>query len=386
VNLLRRSVALRPADAERASLLISLGGVLREEGEFDQADDVLREACDCASAMANPVLQARSETERLLAHLQVDPENVALRIAADGERLEHAMALGGDHAGLARLWHTRALLEWIRARSSGAEELWRRGRLEALAAGDRRILSDMLGWSASSVYYGPVPVEVAIERCEAICSDLRDDPWAEGLALQPLAGLHAMAGSFDLAFELLDRSAQALAGFEPTVDAAVSHAEVSVSLLAGDPDRAERHLRAGRRMLARMGERAVLASTEAYLGQVVLLQGNLTLADRLAGRCARMATADDVSAQALWRRVRARVRSAQGNSSQAIRLADEALALMEGADGLNDRAETLADAAAVRAAAGDHAEADRLLDAAVELYQRKGNVAAIRRLATYVAI
>ena len=386
VNLLRRSIALRPDDAERASLAISLGGVLREEGEFSEADDVLCEAWEYARAMERPALEARAETERLLALLQVDPDAVADRIAADGERLEQAMTLGGDHAGLARLWHTRGLLEWIRARSSSAEHLWSRGRLEAVAAGDRRILSDILGWTAASVYHGPTAVERGLERCEKLCLELRNDPWAEALALQPLAGLHAMAGSFDVAFDLLGQSAKVLEGFEPTVDAAVSHVEVTVSLLAGDPDRAERHLRAGRRLLVRMGERAVLASTEAYLAQVVLIQGNLKLADRLAGRCARMATADDVSAQALWRRVRARVRSAQGNSVQAIRLADEAVALMQTADWVNEHAGALADAAAVHAAAGDHAQADRLLDAAIQTYLSKGNVAAVRNLATSVAM
>jgi hypothetical protein len=59
---------------------------------------------------------------------------------------------------------------------------------------------------------------------------------------------------------------------------------------------------------------------------------------------------------------------------------------MQGADWINDHAEALADAAAVRAAADDHAEADRLLDAAIQMYERKGNLAAIRRLPTYVAI
>jgi class 3 adenylate cyclase/tetratricopeptide (TPR) repeat protein len=385
-NLLRRSLALRADGVERVSLLISLGGVLREEGEFADADSALAEANALAVDMRNGELQARVETEQLLTALQIDPDAVAARMAAEGARLEAEMTQAADHAGLARLWHTRALLEWIRARSGRAEECWSRGRVEATAAGDRRILSDMLGWIASSVYYGPTPVDEAIARCEQLCVELHRDPWAEALALQPLAGLHAMAGSFDVAFELLDRSAAALAGFEPTVDAAVSHAEVSVSLLAGDPERAERHLRAGRRQLSRMGERAVLASTEAYLAQVVLMQGNLKLADRLAGRCARMATADDVSAQALWRRVRARVRSAQGNHRRAIALADEAVALMHDADWVNDHAGTLADAAAVRATAGQRADADRLLDAAVEMYGRKGNVAAIRLLATSVAI
>lgn len=385
-NLLRRSLELRPAGVERVSLLISLGGVLREEGEFAEADRALGEANDVAAEMADVELLARVETEQLLTALQIDPDAVADRMAADGARMEAAMAQAGDHAGLARLWHTRALLEWIRARSGRAEEFWSRGRIEAAAAGDRRILSDMLGWIASSVYYGPTPVDEGIERCEQLCIELHRDPWAEALALQPLAGLHAMAGSFDLAFELLDRSADTLAGFEPTVDAAVSHAEVSVSLLAGNPERAERHLRAGRRQLSRMGERAVLASTEAYLAQVVLMRGNLKLADRLAGRCARMATEDDVSAQALWRRVRARIRSAQGNHARAIALVDEAVALMRNADWLNDHAGTLADAAAVRTAAGLRADAVRLLEAAVEMYGRKGNIAAVRQIATSVAI
>ena len=49
---------------------------------------------------------------------------------------------------------------------------------------------------------GPTPVDIAIVRCGEIREILRDDPWAEALALQPLAGLHAMRGDFDHAFEL----------------------------------------------------------------------------------------------------------------------------------------------------------------------------------------
>ena len=49
-----------------------------------------------------------------------------------------------------------------------------------------------------------------------------------------------MRGEFAIAFELLDESSAALAGFGPTVDAAVSHPEVFVAMLAGDLERAER--------------------------------------------------------------------------------------------------------------------------------------------------
>src|SRR4029079_2707791 len=91
-NLLRRSLELRPAGAERVSLLISLGGVLREEGEFAEADRALGEANDLAAEMADVELLARVETEQLLTALQIDPDAVADRMAADGARMEAAMA------------------------------------------------------------------------------------------------------------------------------------------------------------------------------------------------------------------------------------------------------------------------------------------------------
>ena len=148
---------------------------------------------------------------------------------------------------------------------------------------------------------GPTPVE----HCDRpVPGDLRnpdDDPWDEALALQPLASLHAMRGEFSTAFALLDDSAATLAGFGPTLDAAVSHPEVFVAILAGDLERAERHLKAGRRILEQMGERAVLASTEAHLAQVALMAGRDTEAARIARRCAALATEDDASPQALWR-------------------------------------------------------------------------------------
>ena len=68
------------------------------------------------------------------------------------------------------------------------------------------MLSDAVGWEASSMAVGPTPVDAAIVRCEEIRAILSGDPWAEALALEPLASLHAMRGEFAIAFELLDES------------------------------------------------------------------------------------------------------------------------------------------------------------------------------------
>jgi class 3 adenylate cyclase/tetratricopeptide (TPR) repeat protein len=385
-NLLRRAVALRPTDdPERTALLIDLGGVLREEGRFAAAQDALAEAVRLADGRGDTALEARAQVERLLGRLQVDPDGVARAASRQGGRLMRALEEAGDHAGLARLWHLRALLAWIRAQAGEAAGCWRRAAVEARQAGDGRMVSDALGWEASALTHGPTPVEEAFGRCDEILARLRGDPWAEALAHHQVAGLHGMRGEFDRAFDLLDEANAVLAGFSPTVDAAVSHPEVLVSLLANDADRAERHLRAGRRALAAMGERAVLASTEAWLGMAVLAQGRHPEADRLARRAARLTTADDLSPQALWRRIRAVVLVSRGRTADAERLADEAVALAAQTDVLNEHAGALEDLGHVHAVAGHARDARRAREAALVLYRRKENAVSTVRLERLVA-
>ena len=380
-NLLRRAVALCPAeDPERAALLIDLGGLLGEEGRFDEANVALSQATRVAKACDDAGLVARAQVERLLAQLQVDPEGVARRASRHAGRLSRTLTEADDHAGLARLWHLRGLLAWIRARAGDASECWRWAAEQASLAADERTLADALGWEAAAATQGPTPVDEAFGRCTEILGRLTTNPWAAALAQQQVAVLHAMRGEFDRAFALLDEAQEALAGFSPTVDAAVSYPEVVASMLASQPERAERHLRAGRRQLDAMGEKAVLASTEAMLGMAVLAQGRVEDADRLARRSARLATDDDLSAQVMWRRVRSVVLAEQGRSREAQRLAGDAVALSETTDYLNDHAGALEDLAHVHALAGDADGAGQARQAALDAYRRKGNAVSRVRL------
>ena len=210
----------------RAALLIDLGGVHREQGRFRESEAALRQARALAVDAGDAALEARAQVARLLSRLQVDPDAVARLMRRQGDGLQQVLEAGGEHGGLARLWRIRALLSSIKAVSGEAERAWRRAADEALLAGDERMFSDAVGWEAASTAVGPTRVETAIVRCGEIRAILKNDPWAEALALQPLASLHAMRGEFDVAFSLLDESAATLAGFGPTLDAAVSHPEV----------------------------------------------------------------------------------------------------------------------------------------------------------------
>ena len=267
--------------------------MLREEGRFDESRQALAEAL----RVAEEPLAARGEVERLLTQLQVDPDRAARQSARLGGRLTGALTDAGDHSGLARLWHLRGLLAWIQAQAGDAAACWRNAADEAGLANDAHMLADVLSWEAAAANHGPTPVDEAFARCGEIKALLRGNPWAEALVVQQTAGLHAMRGDFDRAFALLDEAQTALDGFSPTVDSAVSYPEVFVAMLATDPARAERHLRAGRRQLEAMGERAVLASTEALLARVVLAQGRDAEADRLARRAARLTTDMDAVAR-----------------------------------------------------------------------------------------
>ena len=378
-NLLARAVALRArADPGRAALLIDLGGVHREQGRFRESEAALRQARALAVDARDGGLRAHAQVAQLLSRLQVDPDAVARIMRRQGAGLERELEAAGDHSGLAQLWHVRALIWWIKCQSGEAERAWRRAAEEARRAGDGRLLSDVVGWEASSTAVGPMPVDAAIARCEEIGAVLAGDPWARALALQPLASLHAMRGEFSTAFELLDESSLTLAGFGPTVDAAVSHPEVFVAVLAGDLARAERHLRAGRRLLKQMGERAVLASTESYLAQVVLMSGREAEADRLARRCAALATEDDAWPQAAWRQVRARVLAARGQNRRALDLARDAVEIAMATDHPNLQADSMVDLAHVCAAAGCRDEAGSAVASALGIYEAKGNAVRAR--------
>jgi ATP/maltotriose-dependent transcriptional regulator MalT len=230
------------------------------------------------------------------------------------------------------------------------------------------------------LYHGPTPATAAIERCEQILTQLEPYPWAGALALQPLAGLRAMRLDFDEAFRLVDRSMTLLAEYGSTVDAAVSHQFAGVAIMAGRPELAVEHLRTGRRRLARMGERAILASTDGYLAVAQLECGNLRAAARHATICERSAGADDLSAQVTWRRVRARVLAADGKGAAALELAHDAVELANTTDFVEDLTGSHLDLAEVLTASGRATEARAPHAAAVEIANAKEHLAALSAL------
>jgi tetratricopeptide (TPR) repeat protein len=314
VERLRRAEAVKP-DAAR---LVVLGEALIELGDLDGAAEVLERAAD----------EPRAELARAyLASFTEGPERLR-------EVAERAVRELDDDAGLARAWQALAILDEGACRW-GAVEGTRRKQLEhARAAGERALELRALTGLAYALYFGPTPIEDAIETVEGeVLPAVRGFPVAEGAVLGVLGGLESMRGRFDEARELHGRARALLARLGPAPAAAEGALNAAdTELLAGDPEHAELLLRGAHATLEAAGETATRTSVAAALAQALAARGQDDEALAFTEESERTATAEDIHAQVTWRAVRSEILARRDETDEAERLAEEAAALARETD------------------------------------------------------
>jgi predicted ATPase len=379
VNLLERAAGLHVDTARLANLLPDLGAALIEAGRLADAERVLAEGAAAATA---------AEDEGAAAQVRVQGQFLGLQRGAAGGTAEAAAVVAevtpvfrerGDEHGLCRALRLSAWVHWIQAHADAAAADWEQAAEHARRAGAEHERVEILGWVASSLFFGPTPVEDGIRRCEFIRDEVGGHPAAVADVLQPLAGLHAMAGRFERARELLMESHAIFEEHGLGLYSAVSHHAAMVELLAGDPEAAERSLRTGIEALEEMGDRALVSTTAAFLGQALLAQARAGEAERFASLSEELAADDDLITQVLWRGVKARTLAAGDGRDESERLAREAVALAERSDFINHRGDALIDLGIVLRQVGGAEEAGAALAEALRLFELKGNVVAAGR-------
>ena len=115
--------------------------------------------------------------------------------------------------------------------------------------------------------------------------------------------------------------------------------------LSGNLTAAERGLRLVYEQQRQAGDEGYLASTAVELADVLADQGQADEALQLTEISKAGAASDDVAAQLVWRRVRARVLAPRGSVQEAKRLALEAVGIGERTDWLQGHADALLDLA-----------------------------------------
>jgi tetratricopeptide (TPR) repeat protein len=381
ISLLTRAAGL----CNRPDTSAELGEALRDAGELALADATLVEAIEAGRALGDERAEAHASIVRWRMRLQLEPElsfdEAESSIRAVIERLEETDA----DALLAKAWHCLAGIPWLRGEGAVAQQALDQALAYARRAGDARTEAQILNFLVGVALFGPTRVAVAIERCHAVLNEAQGEGRVAAAALRALAGLNAMEGRFEEAWECVERDGAILRdlGLKVVVGSSTELAGI-VGLLAGDPGAAESHLRLGFAVLEEMGDRSGLSTNAAMLAEAVLAQGRDEEALELTVQSEQAAAAEDLPVQVQWRGPRAKALARRGELDVAERLAREAVSLAERTDFLNLHANALLDLATVLQHDRRPEDAAAAAEAANALYERKGNLVGAAEARSFV--
>jgi tetratricopeptide (TPR) repeat protein len=229
---------------------------------------------------------------------------------------------------------------------------------------------------AGALYFGPTPVDAAVERCRELLEEA-DHGGAAGVRTY-LAGLEAMKGRFAEARETAAHARRNHEELAWTVSISTTWAPVaaSIEVLAGDIAAAVGTLRESCSVLERMGDRGALATQAGRLAMLLARRGLVDEAERWSAISRRCAAPDDLPAQLEWRTAQALLLARRDLLAEGEKLAREAARLAESTDALNRRGDVMLALGEVLRLAGRADEAGECVETAIAVYERKGNVAA----------
>jgi tetratricopeptide (TPR) repeat protein len=381
VNLLSRAIALlSPRDGRRLALLTEVAFALIETGDFDRLFTVAEELNEAANETKDAGLEADATIVGLWIRLFTNPGGWAVDATREAGRAITSFGELGDEAGLARAWSLLGLTQMMTARFAAAEDSWSRAVEHAQRAGSRRDALEGLSWVPGAIWAGPTPADEGIRRCRDVFERARGDKKAMASALFSQAFLEAGLGRFDEARELFGRARALLeeVALPVWIAGPLTQCIGWAELLAGNPDVAERELRAGCETLRAIGEVTLLSTVAAMLAEAIYAQERYEEAEGFTHVSEESAGPEDVYSHALWRSVRAKVLSRRGDIAEALLLGREAVIRAESSDSLHLRWHALVSRAEVLGIAGRAPEAEEALRQAIRLAELKGNLVGAR--------
>jgi tetratricopeptide (TPR) repeat protein len=383
-RLLERALALGvPDPRERLQLQVELGQSFYQTGRHAEAETLLKNAIEAATALGE-----RGPAARALVHVSiVRPPSEAEQIAVARDAIRTFEELG-DTLGLAE---AGLLLGTALSRSGRFDEsvaASERAIAHAQAAGATGIRRLIISFLGNRICGGPIPVEEGIGRLEELLGGNRDDRVVEAVIRRLLAYALAMAGRFDEARAHLEASTPVLDEVNLTeVTWAVNRWRVWETLdLLGDATAAEQDLIAVWRYFR--DTRGEQVSGRAMLAAVLLA---LLCCDQ--GRWEEAAAYLSYGQEEdrfppsfvhipLRFAARARIAEHAGRHAEAVELAHTAveLAAALGSFNVQVKARAYLALAEVQRASGNEAEAHDAVERALEVYDRKGNITLAARV------
>jgi class 3 adenylate cyclase/tetratricopeptide (TPR) repeat protein len=390
-NLLEHALELGIPDLrERLQLQVEFGRALYQIARNAQAEELLDRTVEEATERGEQGLAARALVQVSGMRLSSDPAVGALEMIPVAEGAIRTLETLGDALGLADA--ENFLGEALERAGRGTESIAARERAlaHAQAAGATGVQRGIIDHLAFTICGGPMHVDEGIGRLEELLAANRDDLLLEAVIRRELAFALAMAGRAEAALAHLAASTPVLDEVNlRSLTWGPSRWRVSeTQQCVGDTTGAEQdliavylHFRDTR------GERisSVAMNAAAKLAHLYCDQGRWQEAadylsygqevDRLAPVPGKVYTYERLGA-------RARIAAHAGRHAQAVELAAAAVELAAAAGRSFSYSQTrvwLA-LAEVQRTAGNPDEADAAVRHALELYDRKGNIAAAARV------
>jgi class 3 adenylate cyclase/tetratricopeptide (TPR) repeat protein len=301
--LLERAAALAPPGEQRVEVLLDFADYLLEAAEFERVEQVLTRAREEAEELGSARLQARATLLRSLRQLAVDPSGWTRTAGTEIEGVIRTLEASGDDAGLALAHWIVGRVHWMNLRASPTEAALERALDHASRVGRYREEARILIEAALALFFGPLDVDAALGRCDELAPRARGNPLALSWIFVAKGGLHAMQGNAAAGRAELDRAKQTIADLDlPFQLGEVFQICGCAEMVAGDLERAEADLRSSCTLLQTIGERSLLSTSAALLGQVLCSQGRFPEALEQTFLAEESGDEDDVATQELWRR------------------------------------------------------------------------------------
>ena len=378
-HLLERAIDLAEGIA-RATAIVDLGEILESRGEYARSMEVLDGFLGSPEALEAPALRIRAEVFSLVSVSQMEPEH---GIVAGHERclalLADAEALGDQDALTTALLGVSTFAFW---RGRCAEALAISERLQP-RVGQLKVLYLSLVSSGflTEAYFGSTPVNEAFDLVERM-KEVTGDSVQGRIRCDALTGsLLAMAGDadgYDVAYERVDRGWAELGNPQESFIQNQSRAESLWRL--GREAEAEAQMRDAKAFFDRQGETGFNSTMTSLLATFLAEVGRIEESDPLIAEARAMASADDFGAIVPIGWASGLVASARGKHDEALRVIDEALALVRETDYLTFHADTVRYRGQILWGAGRREDAETAFADALAMYERKGNVASARRM------
>jgi DNA-binding SARP family transcriptional activator len=373
-ELLERIAPLLPTPDERsrARAVYEYAQALWLLGERDRSEAANEKAAEMAAAAGDRGLEELARLQ-LSCHALFTKRGSCAAHLEQARRARRVFEENDDRTNLARAFQHEGFMLRDLGRAAEAAEAFERGAQIAQEIGDAAQESACRDLTSLALALGPMPVDEAIERCEA------ESELVKGLGRSPIHGwwslglLHAQRGEPTLGLAFIDSAETACRDAELWHQLALcSFFRSFIYELVEDWASAERELRSAFEQFDAVADRGVLQILRGRLARVLVETGRVDEAEEHARWASRAGSADDLHEQIAWRQGLALVESHQGRYAEAHRFACEAVDLAGRSDWLFLHADALEDLASVEGSAGHTGDACSALDAAIAFYEQKG--------------